>query len=191
MLFPPRLLVIVPVAKFFRENRAEISIVDSFAQAIELRTNPMVKVVAALIESDGLLLVCQRRRGDRFGLLWEFPGGKVEPGEELSQALVRELNEELGVNAPVGPEVYRTMFRYRELQNTTEIVFFAAVARPTDVKNLAFERIEWRAPDTLKELDFLPADRELVGQLAAGTLKIPSGWDVLPRETSVTPRAAD
>jgi 8-oxo-dGTP diphosphatase len=151
----------------------------------------MVKVVAALIESDGLLLVCQRRRGDRFGLLWEFPGGKVEPGEELSQALARELNEELGVDAPVGPEVYRTMFRYREMRNTTEIVFFAAAARPTDVKNLAFEQIEWRAAETLRELDFLPADQELVGQLAAGTLKIPSGWELLPGEKHGAPRLGD
>jgi 8-oxo-dGTP diphosphatase len=150
----------------------------------------MVKVVAALIESDGRLLVCQRRRGDRFGLLWEFPGGKVEPGEELPEALARELNEELGVDAPVGPEVYRTVFRYREMQNTTEIVFFAAAARPGEVKNLAFEQIEWRVPQTLRELDFLPADRELVAQLAAGTLKIPSSWAVLPGETAA-PKAAD
>ncbi|HTZ75748.1 MAG TPA: NUDIX domain-containing protein [Candidatus Aquilonibacter sp.] len=135
-----------------------------------------VKVVAALIESDGRVLVCQRRRGDRFALLWEFPGGKVEAGEELSEALARELNEELGVEAPVGPEVYRTMFHYREMQNKTEIIFFAASARPEEVRNLAFERIEWRAPQSLGELDFLPADRDLVGQLASGSLRIPSNW---------------
>lgn len=137
---------------------------------------PMVKVVAALIEHEGQLLVCQRRRSDRFALLWEFPGGKVEAGEELSQALARELMEELGVTAPIGPEIYRTTFRYREMPNITEIVFFAAVARPDEVQNLAFEKIEWRAPATLGELDFLPADRDLVGQLAAGTLRIPTGW---------------
>ena len=137
---------------------------------------PMVKVVAALIESDGLLLVCQRRRNDRFGLLWEFPGGKVESGESLSQALARELSEELGVDAAVGPEVYRTLFNYRETQSTTEIVFFAAAARPEDVKNLAFEKLEWRVPQALGELEFLPADRDLVKQLASGTLKVPAGW---------------
>lgn len=136
----------------------------------------MVKVVAALIESGGRLLVCQRRRTDRFALLWEFPGGKVEPGEELEQALARELNEELGVVAPVGPEVYRTTFHYREMRNTTELVFFAAAARPEDVQNLAFESIEWRAPQTLGELDFLPADRDLVLQLASGSLRVPNGW---------------
>jgi 8-oxo-dGTP diphosphatase len=150
---------------------------------------PMVKVVAALIESDGLLLVCQRRRSDRFGLLWEFPGGKVEAGESLSQALARELKEELGVDAPVGPEVYRTVFTYREMQNTTEIVFFAAAARPEAVQNLAFEKLEWRKAESLGELEFLPADRELVKQLAAGTLKVPAGWGAaLNAPTTASPR---
>jgi 8-oxo-dGTP diphosphatase len=147
---------------------------------------PMVKVVAALIESDGLLLVCQRRRNDRFGLLWEFPGGKVESGESLSEALARELNEELGVEAPVGPEVYRTEFNYRETQSTTEIVFFAATARPEDVQNLAFEKLEWRPAKTLGELDFLPADRELVKQLACGSIKVPLDWGVPLKASTAT-----
>ena len=149
----------------------------------------MVKVVAALIESDGRLLVCQRRRTDRFALLWEFPGGKVEPGEELEQALARELNEELGVVAPVGPEVYRTTFHYREMRNSTELIFFAAVARPEEVRNLAFESVEWRAPQTLGELDFLPADRELVAQLASGALRVPGDWCPSSR-TPAEPQAA-
>jgi 8-oxo-dGTP diphosphatase len=148
----------------------------------------MLKVVAALIESEGRVLVCQRRRGDRFALLWEFPGGKVEPGEELSAALARELNEELGVEAPVGPEVYRTSFQYREMQNSTEIVFFAAAARPEQVQNLAFEQIEWRAPQTLAELEFLPADRDLVGLLASGSLRIPNNWTIDAKPTPTAPR---
>jgi mutator protein MutT len=150
----------------------------------------MLKVVAALIESDGRVLVCQRRRGDRFALLWEFPGGKVEPGEELSAALARELNEELGVVAPVGPEVYRTFFQYREIQNSTEIVFFAASARPEEVRNLAFEKIEWRMPQTLSELDFLPADRDLVGQLASGSLRIPNNWIPSTRTIPTAPQGS-
>ena len=150
---------------------------------------PMVRVVAALILADGRLLVCQRRKTDRFALLWEFPGGKVEPGESLSQALARELNEELGVDAPVGPEVYRTVFQYRELPNKTEIVFFAAAARPEHVQNLAFERIEWRAPQTLRELEFLPADRELVHKLAEGSLKVPVEWATATAQSPRSPSA--
>ena len=57
----------------------------------------MLTVVAALIESDGRVLVCQRRRGDRFAFLWEFPGGKVEKGERPEDTIIRELREELGI----------------------------------------------------------------------------------------------
>src|SRR5579864_3563567 len=98
----------------------------------------MIAVVAALIEFEGKLLVCQRRRGNRFALLWEFPGGKVEPGENFAQALQRELLEELGIAAPVGPEVYRTVFQYREMRDATELVFFAASMHPDEARNLEF-----------------------------------------------------
>jgi mutator protein MutT len=141
----------------------------------------MVAVVAALIEFQGKVLVCQRRPSDRFGLLWEFPGGKVESGEEFADALRRELFEELGVSAPVGPEVYRTVFKYREMREPTELVFFAAAVNPAEARNLQFERMEWRAPATLSELEFLPADRELVALLSSGALKIPDGWKNLSR----------
>src|SRR5580704_14489260 len=136
----------------------------------------MIAVVAALIEHGGKVLVCQRRRNDRFGLLWEFPGGKVEVGEELADALRRELFEELGVTAPVGPEVYRTVFKYRDMREPTELVFFAAAVNPADACNLQFEQMQWREPGTLGELVFLPADRELVALLASGELKIPKDW---------------
>jgi 8-oxo-dGTP diphosphatase len=148
----------------------------------------MVKVVAALIELQGKLLVCQRKRGDRFELLWEFPGGKVEAGETLERALVREIYEELGVAGHIGPEVYRTVFQYRELQNQTEIVFFAARTVPEEVINFAFETIEWRELSTLGELEFLPADRDLVKQLAAGSLRIPTDWDAARQAASNAPQ---
>jgi len=136
----------------------------------------MIAVVAALIEFEGKVLVCQRRRGSRFALQWEFPGGKVEPGEDFSAALQRELFEELGILAAIGPEVYRTVFKYRELRDSTQLVFFAASAHPDEIRNLEFERIEWRHPSTLAGLDFLPADRELVAMLASGKQKIPDDW---------------
>jgi len=133
----------------------------------------MLTVVAALIESDGKLLVCQRRRTDSFGLMWEFPGGKTKPGESLTQALQRELEEELGVKARIGPEIYRTRHRYAELTEPIELIFFAATLSPRDVQNLVFEQIAWRAPATLQELNFLPADHELIEKLATGALRLP------------------
>ena len=64
---------------------------------------PVIKVVAAVIERNGRILVGQRRKSDSHGLKWEFPGGKVERGEKPSAALARELEEELGIQARVGP----------------------------------------------------------------------------------------
>ncbi len=128
----------------------------------------MITVVAALIEHDGTLLVCQRRRGSAFELLWEFPGGKTRPGESLEAALARELREELGLTATIGPEVYRTRHHYAEMSEPIELVFFSASAPRDEVRNRVFERIEWHAPDTLPEMDFLPADRELIEMLAKG-----------------------
>lgn len=133
----------------------------------------MLTVVAALIESEGKLLVCQRHRHDKFGLMWEFPGGKRKQDETLEAALERELREELGADALVGPEIYRTHHQYAEMTEPIELIFFAATLDPQDAKNIIFEQILWCAPAALHELDFLPADRELIEKLSSGTLKLP------------------
>jgi mutator protein MutT len=130
----------------------------------------MITVVAALIQDDGKLLVCQRKRGTSFAMMWEFPGGKVKPGETLEQALVRELEEELGTQATIGSEVYRAQHHYAELSDAIELIFFDAHLDPKKVRNLVFEGILWRAPSSLPELNFLPADKELIEKLASGTL---------------------
>lgn len=131
----------------------------------------MVTVVAALIEQNGRMLICQRTRNGSFPLSWEFPGGKVEPGETLPQALARELQEELGVACTVGAEQYRTRHRYAhapELADGIELIFFSAQLAGAP-QNLAFEQILWERIEALSAYDFLPADRELVARLVAGT----------------------
>ncbi|MGH9739863.1 MAG: NUDIX domain-containing protein [Candidatus Acidiferrales bacterium] len=129
-------------------------------------------VVAALIRSDNRLLVCQRKRGGAFELQWEFPGGKVGRGESLEEALERELREELDVPARIGHEIYRTRHKYKEMSEPVEVVFFAAEATPETIRNCVFERIEWRAPETLREMDFLEADRDMITLLVSGKLKL-------------------
>jgi 8-oxo-dGTP diphosphatase len=126
----------------------------------------MLSVVAAVIESNGKILVCQRRRGDTFELLWEFPGGKVKAGETPRQALARELREELGAEAEIGAELFRTTHRYAELSEPIQLTFFSASSNPDMIRNLVFEAMEWRAPETLLELNFLPADLEFIKVLA-------------------------
>jgi 8-oxo-dGTP diphosphatase len=130
----------------------------------------MLTVVAALIQSEGKFLVCQRRRGTSFEMMWEFPGGKVKSGETLERALARELGEELGTSAAIGREVYRTQHRYAELSEPIELIFFRAEVDATKVRNLVFEHIEWFAAAALPSMNFLPADRELIDKLAGGEL---------------------
>ena len=132
----------------------------------------MLTVVAALIESDGKLLVCQRRRDDSFALMWEFPGGKTQPGESLADALTRELQEELGVKARIGKEIYRTRHQYAELSEPIELIFFASNLDAASVHNLVFEQIAWRDPTSLPEMNFLSADRELIERLSSGALRL-------------------
>ncbi|MDE3108696.1 MAG: NUDIX domain-containing protein [Acidobacteriota bacterium] len=128
-------------------------------------------VVAALLRSRTKLLACQRKRGSAFEFKWEFPGGKVRPGESLEAALERELREELAVNARVGHEVYRTHHHYAEMAEPLEVVFFTAEVEAEKIRNCVFERIEWVATEALGELDFLEADRDLIALLASGTLR--------------------
>jgi 8-oxo-dGTP diphosphatase len=141
----------------------------------EKSRKPELTVVAALILRDSKILVCQRRRDDSNALQWEFPGGKIEPGETPQAALVRELQEELGVEAAIGRELFRTRHRYREFRSELELIFFqAAVDRHGTLQNLVFEGFEWADPATLPQYNFLQADKEFVTLLAANG--IPLDW---------------
>jgi 8-oxo-dGTP diphosphatase len=134
---------------------------------------PDLTVVAALIFRDSRILICQRRRNDSHGLQWEFPGGKVEAGESLEEALRRELREELGIEATVGKEIYRTRHRYREFLSELELIFLLASVSPSaPMQNLVFERFEWAEVTTLPEYDFLQADKEFVKLLASGAIPV-------------------
>ena len=133
----------------------------------------MPTVVAALITRNSKLLVCQRKRNDTHPLQWEFPGGKVEPGESLAEALTRELREELGVSAMIGAEVHRTRHRYRELPDDLLLIFFRATIEDSALlQNLQFEKYEWADPSLLQNYDFLPADKDLVESLARGSIRM-------------------
>ena len=137
-----------------------------------LHEAPLFTVVAAIIQHEGRVLICQRRKGDTFGLKWEFPGGKVHDGESPAAALARELEEELGVRARIGAEIGRTRHKYSEHARAIELQFFAAQLESMDVRNLAFEQIVWEEPEKLTAYDFLAADRKIVEQLAKGELKL-------------------
>jgi 8-oxo-dGTP diphosphatase len=127
-----------------------------------------ILVVAGILQNGDRILICQRSRADAYGLQWEFPGGKVEDGEELPAALQRELEEELGIHVVVGAEVFRLRHHYPD--RYVEVVFFAIARYRGEVSNRVFEGIEWAARTELPQYKFLEADRELVTRLAKGEL---------------------
>ena len=127
-----------------------------------------ILVVAGIIKRGGRVLICQRPRSDAYGLQWEFPGGKVKPGEELPAALRRELEEELAVRAEVGQEIFRLRHRYPD--RYVEVVFLAIKGYDGEIRNQVFEAIEWAPRGSLVEYDFLEADRDLVDRISKGEL---------------------
>ena len=129
----------------------------------------MKRVVAGLIVQDGKLLVCQRTRHQTMPLKWEFPGGKIEEGEQPRDALRRELEEELGILAAVGDEVKRIQHEYPN-GGMVELRFFVVREFQREIENRIFRDIQWAAPKDLPTYDFLEADLTLVRDLAAGKL---------------------
>jgi 8-oxo-dGTP diphosphatase len=135
---------------------------------MKLRTPLLVS--AGIIHRDGQVLVGQRRRADRHALKWEFPGGKVEPGETPQQALVRELREELQIEATVGSELARYEHEYPS-GSRVHLLFFAIPAYTGQLKGLVFEQIQWTDIHRLPSLDFLDGDFDFVRRLARGDFR--------------------
>jgi 8-oxo-dGTP diphosphatase len=129
----------------------------------------MKQVVAALIVKDGKILVCQRTRHQTMPLKWEFPGGKIETGEQPRDALRRELDEELGIDATIGEEVMRIRHQYKT-GSSVELRFYVVREYAGTMENRIFREIRWAAREDLPNYDFLEADVKLVTDLAAGKI---------------------
>jgi 8-oxo-dGTP diphosphatase len=125
----------------------------------------MLQVVAAIIERGGRILVGQRQASQSHPLKWEFPGGKVEPGETPEAALARELKEELDIDDASGAEIARYPFTYPG-RNPIELIFFRVTQFRGEPRNLIFRDIRWAAPEDLAALDFVEGDTAFVGSLA-------------------------
>jgi 8-oxo-dGTP diphosphatase len=129
----------------------------------------MKRVVAALILQDGKLLVCQRTRHQTMPLKWEFPGGKIEEGEQPRDALRRELDEELGIQGTIGDEIARIQHEYPN-GGMVELRFYVVRDYKGELENRIFKDMQWSLPKDLPKFDFLEADLTLVNDLAAGKL---------------------
>jgi len=129
----------------------------------------MKQVVAALILKNGKVLVCQRTRHQTMPLKWEFPGGKIEEGEQPRDALRRELEEELGIHAEIGEEVARIRHEYPN-RSLVELRFYAVQKYHGEIESKIFRDVRWARRKELPAYDFLEADRELVQDLADGKI---------------------
>jgi 8-oxo-dGTP diphosphatase len=124
-------------------------------------------VAAAFILQRGKILICQRTRHQPHPLKWEFPGGKLEPGETPRNALRRELEEELGIDAAIGDEVTRIQHTYPR-GSTVELRFFVVEDFAGEIENRIFKDVRWVSRKDLPQFDFLEADAGLVEELARG-----------------------
>src|SRR4051812_32307615 len=129
----------------------------------------MTRVVAGIIVQNEEILICQRTRHQSMPLKWEFPGGKIEAGEQPRDALRRELDEELGIAAEIGDEVSRLVHTYPN-GGTVELRFYTVRNFSGALENRIFRDIQWVKPRDLPTYDFLTADEPIVRDLASGKL---------------------
>ena len=116
----------------------------------------MMAVVAGVVRRDGQVMLCQRRPEVHNGLKWEFPGGKIEPGESPEEALARELREELGIEVDVGHIRDAVFYRYPD--RDVLVLFYGCRIRAGEPRALDCNAIEWALPERLSGYDFAGAD---------------------------------
>ena len=123
----------------------------------------ITEVVAALIWQDDKFMICQRPAHKARGLLWEFVGGKVEPGETKEQALIRECKEELAVTLSVGDVFMDVVHEYPDL--TVHLTLFNATIDEGEPQKLEHNDIKWITPSEIQNYDFCPADEEILAKI--------------------------
>ncbi|MFI5395359.1 MAG: (deoxy)nucleoside triphosphate pyrophosphohydrolase [Candidatus Binatia bacterium] len=136
-----------------------------------MMSSVLTQVVAGVLVRDGHVLICQRSAAGHHPGRWEFPGGKVEAGEGLEEALRRELREELAIEISVGSPLWQTQYHYPG-RNPFVLTFFPVPNYIGNVANRVFAAVQWAALGSLASFDFLEADREFVAQLASGRIEL-------------------
>ena len=121
----------------------------------------MTTVIAAIIQRDSRILIGQRKDLGHHPLKWEFPGGKVEPGETPEAALIRELQEELGIHARIDRELMRYEYQYPG-KNPIALLFFRVTAYEGEILNLIYREMRWEPRAQLAGFDFVEGDRQFI-----------------------------
>jgi 8-oxo-dGTP diphosphatase len=125
----------------------------------------MTRVAVGVLQKGGKILVCQRKKGSRYGLKWEFPGGKLEPGETILECLKRELLEELSISVRDIDRV-QTLSTFYEDGGMFEVAYCFVSQFTGEARNNAFEEIRWVTIPELRTLDILEGNKAFVAALA-------------------------
>lgn len=131
-----------------------------------MKDNKITEVSAALIWDGDRFMACQRPAHKTRGLLWEFVGGKVEPGETKEEALVRECREELGVTVSVGDVFMEVLHEYPDM--TVNLTLFNAKISEGVPEKLEHNDIRWITREEIKNYSFCPADVDILKRLEEG-----------------------
>ena len=123
----------------------------------------MVEVVAALIWDENKFMICQRPAHKARGLLWEFVGGKVEPGETKEEALIRECREELDITLSVGDVFMDVIHEYPDI--TVHLTLFHSRIEEGTPKLLEHHDLKWILPEEIPQYDFCPAYTEILARI--------------------------
>lgn len=132
----------------------------------------IIKVTAAILEKDGRIIIAQRKRSDHLSGKWEFPGGKIEPGETPEVCLARELKEEFEIDVAVGNHLGSTVYHYHHI-SIELMAYRASWVGGTIIMN-DHRAYRWVSVDQLTEFDFAPADIPFVDMLRRGQIDLPT-----------------
>ena len=127
-----------------------------------MNNRPLI-VSAGVVLRDGRVMLCRRKPGAHNGLKWEFPGGKLEPGETPEAALARELKEELDIVVEVGRICDAVLYRYPDRE--VLVLFYRCTLTEGEPRPVDCDAIQWAAPDDLASFNFSGADAEFVRRL--------------------------
>ena len=144
-------------------RKAGIEYTKEMAKRYYNQNKPIVPVVAALIWDNDKFMICQRPAHKARALLWEFVGGKVEPGETKEQALIRECQEELAVTLSVGDAFMDVVHEYSDI--IVHLTLFNATIAEGVPQKLEHNDIQWITPSEIPNYEFCPADEEILAKI--------------------------